>query len=384
LSGSAQPGSAVARVALVCEPPDGGVAEHVAELALRLPERGHEVAVFVPRNFAPANRLAAAGCTVHALALRRDYRHPIDEIAATATLLRAVRRGGFALVHCHSAKAGVLGRAAARLAGLPAVYTPHCFPFFGDVSYRRRIFSRTVERTLASRTAAIVCVCEDERRVAVAAGLPPERLVVIYNGCRACDDGIAVDPNLLALRASGSLVGAVTVLRRDKALDVLVDAVPRLRRLVPGARVAIVGDGPELDSLQKRATQLGLADDAAVSFRPYAAPAARYLRALDVYVLPSTRDAFSIGLLEAQACGVPQVATDVGGAGEAVVAATGILVPARDPVRLADALATLLRDPSRRAAMSAASRARHAKHFTVERMVAETAALYDRILAPRR
>jgi glycosyltransferase involved in cell wall biosynthesis len=104
------------------------------------------------------------------------------------------------------------------------------------------------------------------------------------------------------------------------------------------------------------------------------------LLALDVYVLPSGWEAFPIGLLEAQACGVPQVATDVGGNREAVVAETGVLVPPADPDALADALIGLLRDPERRAAMARASRARHAELFTVDRMVARTAAVYDSVL----
>ena len=104
------------------------------------------------------------------------------------------------------------------------------------------------------------------------------------------------------------------------------------------------------------------------------------MRGLDLFVLPSAWEAFPIGVLEAQAYGVPQVAADVGGVGEAVVPDTGVLVPPRDPVRLAGAVVGLLRDPARRTAMSSASRARHADRFTVERMVRETAAVYDRVL----
>jgi glycosyltransferase involved in cell wall biosynthesis len=137
--------------------------------------------------------------------------------------------------------------------------------------------------------------------------------------------------------------------------------------------VAIVGDGPEATALRARAP-------AGVEFLPFHAPAARHLLALDVYVLPSAWEAFPIGVLEAQACGVPQVATDVGGTREAVVPETGILVPARDPAALAAAIVALLRDPERRRRMGAASRARHADRFTTERMVAGTAAVYERVL----
>jgi glycosyltransferase involved in cell wall biosynthesis len=297
-----------------------------------------------------------------ALPLRRDYRHPHRDLQALGALVRALR--GFDLVHAHAAKAGVLARLAA--GRRPVVYTPHCFPFVGGSAARRR-FGLIVERALAPLTAATVCVCEDEAGVARAAGIR-RRLAVVHNGCPACQD---VEPALLF---DGPVVGAVTVLRRQKRLDVLLAAAPRI--IEAGATVVIVGDGPEKDALRAEA-------DPRVVFLPFSAPAARYLRGLDVYVLPSDWEAFPIGLLEAQACGVPQVATDVGGTREALVPETGLLVPPGDPAALADAVVELLRDPARRAAMAAASRARHAERFTVERMVAETAAVYDGVLRGR-
>jgi glycosyltransferase involved in cell wall biosynthesis len=344
----------VARVALVCEPPDGGVAEHVRQLADGLGAHGHEAVVLGPG----------------VLPFRRDYGHPHRDAQALGALVRAVRR--FDLVHAHAAKAGVLGRLAAATGRVPAVYTPHCFPFAVPDARARRWFGLAVERALAPLTAAIVCVCEQERDAAVAHGVRPRReLAVIHNGCRACAG--EADPAVARLRERGPVVGAVTVLRPQKRLDVLLAAAPRILTAVPEATVVVVGNGPELASLRAAA-------DPRVVFVPFQAPAARYLQALDVYVLPSDWEAFPIGLLEAQACGVPQVATDVGGTPEALVSATGTLVPPRDPAALADAVVALLRDGDRRAAMGAASRARHAERFTVERMVAATAALYDAVL----
>lgn len=354
----------MARIALVCEPPDGGVAQHVRQLALHLPDHGHEPVLLVPEEFVHLEELRGA-CEVRTLSFRRDYAHPHDDARALAALVPVLR--STALVHSHSAKAGVLGRVAAKLARRPAVYTPHGFPFVGEMSDARRRFGVVVERALAPVTAALICVCEFERDLARERGLRPRGLAVVHNGCPPCPDVPA------AALPDGLVVGAVSTFRPAKALDVLIDAM----RSVPGARLVLAGEGPLEADLRARAEGLD------VTFLPYEAPPARYLQGFDVYVLSSAWEAFPIGPLEAMACGVPQVVTAVGGTRESVVPETGIVVPPRDPAALAEALNALLRDPARRAAMSEASQARHAERFTVGRMVAGTAAVYDRVLAPK-
>jgi glycosyltransferase involved in cell wall biosynthesis len=362
----------VARIALVCEPPDGGVAQHVRQLALGVPEHGYEPVLLVPPEFVHLEELRAAGREVRTLSFRRDYAHPHQDARALAALVPVLR--GCALVHSHSAKAGVLGRVAARLARRPAVYTPHGFPFVGEMSGARRRFGVVVERALAPLTAALVCVCEFERGLARAEKLRARRLAVVHNGCPPCP-GVPVVP-----LPDGLVIGAVSTLRPAKALDVLLDAMPAVLAAVPDAKLVIAGGGPLEAELRAQAERL----DLDVAWLPYEAPPARYLRGFDVYVLSSAWEAFPIGPLEAQACGVPQVVTAVGGTRESVVPETGLLVPPRDPPALARALIELLRDPARRATMSDASRARHAAHFTVEKMVAGTAAVYDAVLADRR
>ena len=247
----------------------------------------------------------------------------------------------------------------------------------GEVSEARRRFALAVERALAPGTAAIVCVCEDEREVARAHGVRARELAVIHNGCPPCDPAVEPDPRLLAL--GRPLVGAVTVLRQAEGGRGAARRRAAVLAAVPEARIAIVGDGPERAALGERAAALGL--DERVAFLPFGGSAAPHLRALDVYVLPSAWEAFPIGVLEAQACGVPQVATDVGGTREAVVPETGVLVPPRDPGALALRADGLLQDPAARRAMGAASRERHAAHFGLAPMLDATAALYERVLA---
>ena len=349
----------------MCEPPDGGAAEHVAHLARGLGEHGWEPTLFVAPEF--KHKLGR----VREVSFRRDYRHPASDVRTLGQLIRAL--GAFDVVHAHSAKSGVLGRVAARVARKPVVYTPHGFPFVGEMSSKRRVFGVVAERALAPWTDAIIGVCEFERGLARDNGLRA-RVEVVHNGCEPCPSDVPVAPEILALR--GPVVGAVSTLRPAKRLDVLIDAMPAVLAAVPDAQFVIAGDGPLEADLRAQAARLGVAP----VFLPWQPPTYRFLQGLDVYVLSSGWEAFPIGPLEAQACGVPQVVSRVGGTAESVTPDTGLLVPPREPAALAEAIIELLRDDARRAAMSAASRVRYAEHFTVERMVAGTAAVYDTVI----
>jgi glycosyltransferase involved in cell wall biosynthesis len=258
---------------------------------------------------------------------------------------------------------------AAKLARLPSVYTPHGFPFVGEMGAARRRFGVVMERALDPFTDVTICVCGFERDLAREHGLR-SRLEVVHNGCPPAP---ATDS---AIEPGGLVVGAVSTLRRAKRIDVLLDAMPLVIEQVPEARLVVAGEGPLRDELHAQAERLNLP----VEWHPFVPPPARYLSGLDVYVLSSSWEAFPIGPLEAMACGVPQVVSAVGGTGEAVTPETGVRVPPREPGPLADAIVALLQDPERRARMRAASIRRHAEHFTVDRQVAGTAAVYDSVL----
>ena len=219
-----------------------------------------------------------------------------------------------------------------------------------------------MERRLAPSTAALICVCQFEADLAVEQGSAH----AVSPWCITAALGPAGRNTPCP---EGLVVGAVSTLRPAKALHILLEAMSTVVAAMPEANLVIAGEGPLEGELHSQADRLGLD----VTWLPFEPPAARYLCGFDLYVLSSAWEAFPIGPLEAQACGVPQVVTDVGGTRESVVAETGIVVPPGDPAALAAAIIDLLKDPNRRTAMRAASRARHAQRFTVEQMVARTA-----------
>lgn len=370
------------RSLLVFEPPDGGVAQHVLELARGLPAHGWEVAVAGPVESAIYPALEEAGVPFERLPIGRALR-PGPYARATTTLRRRAATGHYDVVHVHSSKAGAIARPAARLGGTPVVYTPHCFPFIGPQRARRKLLATAAERALAPITDAFICVSDDERREALDSRVGnPQRLHVVHNGSAPCRP-VEADAKLAAHTAGGPSVGAIAVLRPQKAIDVFVQAAPAILEAVPEARLAVIGDGELRDELEQLAQRLGIGES--LRFFGFTPPASRALAQLDLFVLPSLWEAFPISVLEALACGVPQVASDVGGTREALVhGETGLLCAPGDPASLAAAVIELLRDDERREKMSSASKERHHQRFELDRMIGATASVYEKAVSRRR
>jgi glycosyltransferase involved in cell wall biosynthesis len=360
----------------VLQPQDGGVAAHVLQLAVGLRARGWEVEVATPANSAIVGPLVDAGVPVHDLPLVRE---PGRSDLAAARALRALdRQRGYGLVHAHSSKAGALARAA-----LPRrrrlLYTPHCFAFAAQFGGLKRLVYRAIEQAAVPRTGALVTVCDWERREAHRLAGAARRVRRIEYGVTPCL-GAAPDPELVMFKGDRPLAGMVSVLRPQKDPVLLVRAAARLleRGELPG-RVAIVGNGPLEDEVREEIDRLGVAPE--VAWFPYRGAVDPYLAALDLFVLPSAWEALPLSLLEAMSCGLPIVATAVGGTPEAVEdGLTGRVVPSGDEEALAGALRDVLANATLRNAMGEAGRTRYESRFRLDRMIEETAALYRELL----
>ncbi|CAN5762239.1 glycosyltransferase family 4 protein [soil metagenome] len=366
------------RVLQVLQPEDGGVAEHVLLLARGLTRRGFHVEVASSATNAIRPALLREGIPSHVIPIER--RPGAADVRAARALRALDRRGRYDLVHAHSSKAGGLVRTALadrrRL-----VYTPHCFAFAAGRRGPEALLYRALEQALVPRTAAIVAVADWERRLAErelrgSSG----RVRLVRNGVPPCP-GVEPAGELLEFADGRPLAGLVAVLRPQKDPLGMVRAAALMGRRAPdAARVAIVGNGwlePEVRAAVERE---GVSDS--VRWFPFEGPAARYLAALDVFVLPSLWEALPVAPIEALACGVPVVATSVGGVPEVVDdGATGLLVEPGRPEALAEALEALLRDPDRRRAMGKEGRRVAAERFDVETMVRATEAVYAEVLA---
>ena len=351
----------------------GGAQTYVASLLPALVEE-YEVVVAAhgPGPLLEAARRAGARF-VELEHLRRPL-SPWRDLRGLLELVVLLRRERPDILHANSSKAGVLGRLAAALAGVPIrIFTVHGWAFSAHSGIAAALY-KGAERVLRPLTTITICVAESERVAGISARVcDPERTIVIRNG-------VAADAEL-PTRSDGAepRVVAVGRLQRPKDPLTLVRALGRIRT---GFSAVVVGDGPGRPALEAEIHRLGL--ERAVVLLGDRSDVADLLGRADVFVLSSTSEGLPISILEAMAAALPVVASSVGGVAEAVDdGQTGLLVPPRDPVRLAAALERLLDDPALRRRLGANGRERIREHFGLEAFQRAHVDVYRRELVRR-
>jgi glycosyltransferase involved in cell wall biosynthesis len=214
-------------------------------------------------------------------------------------------------------------------------------------------------------------------------GLSPSRVISIPTGVDL--ERFHPKPPDASLRKSlgigsqGPLVGAVTFLRPEKGMEVLIEAVRLLRKTIPTVECLIVGEGGEKATLATRIRELGL--EHCVHLVGFRQDIPALLTLLDVVVIPSFEEGLPQGLTQALAMERPVVASAVGGVPEVVQdGVTGLLVPPRNPAILSEKIAFLLHHPSSGARMGQKGRQVIQERYSMESMLAETEHVYHRLL----
>jgi glycosyltransferase involved in cell wall biosynthesis len=294
--------------------------------------------------------------------LHHDTPHARLAIREIASFLR----GNFAdVLVTHGYKSNLLGRPAARQAGIPIVSVSR-----GWTGENLKVWCyEALDRFHLRFMDRVVCVSQCQADRVIRTGVDPERIRVIRNAARlrAFDD---IDPDgLTRLRAiaggEGPIVLAAGRLSPEKGFSILVDAAKRVHNRIPHARFVLFGEGVERPRLELRVAQLRLSG----VFR-----LAGFCNDLDslipwanAAVLPSFTEGLPNVALEAGAAGIPVVATAVGGTPEVIVdGETGYLVPAGDEAALAERIVDVLANPERARAFGTAATRRMAEWFSFE------------------
>lgn len=353
-----------------------GGEQQLAYLADGLRARGHRAVVVAQRGGEAARRLAAAGHEV----VERRMRGEADPIAVLR-LARLFRRLRPDVVHLHTSHAHALGRLAARFGGRPAVVVSRRV----DFSIYRRSFFGLNGLKYRSGVDRLVAVSDAVRRVLERDGLDPARIAVVRDAIDPARVRGAAPVDVrarLGLAGTARIVLAVGALVGHKGHRHLVAAIPAIVAAQPDAYVVIAGEGKLREALTAQAAALGVAER--LRMPGYVDDVAGWFAAADVFVMPSVEEGLGSSVLDAMAAGVPIAATTAGGIPEAVRdGVDGLLVPPGDAAALGAAVVALLRDRYRAHALAAEASKRVEAHFAVDRMVDETIAVYQAVLAER-
>ena len=312
---------------------------------------------------------------------------PATDLRAYRSLRRAIRRLNPQVVHTHSSKAGIVGRAAAWAEHVPAVvHTIHGLPFGPSESPAKNRLYIALERWAARRCHAIVGVCDAMAEQALAAGVGrPEQYSTIYSGM---DVEAFLNPRRprdqvrreLSLAESDIAFGTVARLFERKGHDDILTVAPSVLARDPNVRFVFIGDGILRDRLKADANRLGIGH--AVKFTGLVPPdeIPELLGAMDAVVHPSLREGLARVLPQALLVGRPVISYDVDGAKEVVLPETGILLKPRDLDGLREAILRLAGDPDLRDRMGTEGRRRFADQFRAETMTDRLRELYERLL----
>ncbi len=351
----------------------GGIERDVTKLALRLDRNRFTpfVGTYIPSG-PRFEELKRAGVPV--LQLKFPSLLSFQAIRAAFQFFKFIRKHRIKIVHAFD-PISVFAVPLARLMRVPVVLS-------SQLGHRELHDPRTRNQLrYVDRWSDVVVVNCEALRTHLTTGhaVPRERIELCYNGVETKEFYPARTVRLHAVKDAPLVIGAVCVLRPEKGLDLLQNAFAKIRHLIPGAKLLIVGSGPEFEPLRVHASEIGISGDCV--FLPAVASVAPVLRSIDIFVSASHSEAFSNALLEAMATGCCVVGSRVGGTPELIGEnERGLLFSKGSDEDLARQLSNLMVNPElrRRLAASAAEFAR--TELSMESNVHRNTAIYDMLL----
>ena len=353
----------------------GGAEKVLADIVLGLNKEKFEKQVWcISKGGSVADYLLEKGIRLKILDIS-SYHNPLNIF----DLKRQFKKNSPDIVHTHGYFASVIGRIAAKYAGIPVLIN-HVHSTYWEYKKRNiwmeNFLSRWTDRIICCSKAVKDFVTDHER-------IEPTKTTVIYNGVipslfSEIKDLSIIKKNL-GITADKPVIGTVSSLTPHKGLSFLLQAIPQILSIYPSAQCLFIGDGPLKNDLLEQAEAMGISSH--VKFLGIQKDIPNLLAVMDVFVLPSTREGLGISIIEAMAAEKPVVATDTGGIPEVISdKKTGLLVPPKDPDALAQAIIELLNNPESSAEMGRMARKKVLEKFTQEQMISEIEDLYESLI----
>ncbi len=376
----------IMKVLHILEATSGGTRRHVLDLLPALGRLGIECELLASPARDPyferdAHFLRGCGVRVVALDMARGFDARRDA-RALRHIRSHVRRHRPDIIHCHSTKAGVLGRLA-RLAAFktPLVYTPHCLAFDTDLPLLQRRAARLMETLLAPLVSHFIAVSHHEQEVFKRSGLcRGERISTIHNGVdlKAFDQLPRHPRAAFDLQEDDFVIGCFGRLTRQKNQALLLRALPRVLKEVPRARLLLVGGGEDETGLRALARRLGIASH--IHWTGEEEEARPYLGLCDLVAQPSRWEGCPYSVLEAMAARRAILATPVGGVPELLSGVCATEPFARGARDFATRIIRLAHDDAARQCIEHQVRGAVEDRFDLAQMVEKTRRVYESVL----
>ncbi|WP_203248020.1 glycosyltransferase family 4 protein [Sporosarcina beigongshangi] len=346
----------------------GGAQLHVRDLSIALMEKGHSVYVVTGGNVTLYKELD----TIHCHSLIRNL-HVFADIKAFVEVRRVIKNIQPDVIATHSSKAGVIGRLAGWSLRIPTIFTAHGWSFTEGVEGKKKKVYRIIERWMGRLTKGVITVSEYDKQLAVTHKiLPRDKLLMIHNGVHE----IVRSNDSKQPRNRLTMVMVARFAPPKQQLE-LLKALTKLQQFE--WEMLFAGEGPTLKEAQCFVDREELHDR--VRFLGNRHDITAILQRSDIFLLLSDWEGLPLSVLEAMQCGLPIVASDVGGVPEAVKASVnGYLIPPKNEDELVRALSALLTSSSLRLQMGEQSRLLYEQHFTFEKMYDKTFAYYEKII----
>jgi len=312
---------------------------------------------------------------------------PIANMRALLSLYWIIRKNRYDVVHAHSAIAGLVGRLAAKLAGVPVIiYTPHGLPFNDYISSRRRWLYVMLERFAGYFTHALIASSETERQQAIQAGIIGPKRISVINNCLDTDklDVDKVDVlkkrKELGLRLADPVVGMVARLTPQKGPHYFIKAAAQVLKTEPKVQFILIGDGELRRKMENLIAHLHISDS--LCLLGNRDDCLEIVAPFDLFVLSSLWEGMPYAPLEAMLLRKPIIATDIVGSRDIIQNdSLGVLVPPKNSAALSEAILRLLRNKERAQQMGQCGEKNIRQRFSISSSVFQVTKLYQELLA---
>ena len=365
----------------------GGAQRHVFDLATQMKEKGHDVYVALGGEGLLKQKLEATGIYTFSIsALGRDI-SATKEINSFKEIVSIIKNKRPDVLHLHSTKAGGLGSLAGRILGVKKIiYTVHGWAFNEDRPLHQKIFIILFSWFTMILVHTTILISEREyvqalnfpwvkKKLALASlGIQPPVFISVDGARQALARLIPMSVQDFNKK---TIIGTIAELHPNKGLSYLINAMSTVVAQYPQALCIIIGDGQDNASLHMLIKERKL--EQSVFLLGYLDQASDYLKAFNIFVLPSLKEGLPYVILEAGCASLPVVSTTVGGIPEVIEdMKSGILIQSKNSRELAHALSFMIEHPDERRKYGATLREKILKNFSIEKMVEKVEEVYTK------